>query len=117
MADLPTIAAPAHTRAGGNIVIEAPVSPGATLLVGDDRVGYLTSIGDHGILHQCAEIGRYCSVAAVCHIGAQSHPTDWLSTHHFSTRPIPGIRSPPPAALGSSSRHGSVTTFGSAPMW
>jgi acetyltransferase-like isoleucine patch superfamily enzyme len=77
------IAAPAHTRVGPNIVIEAPVSLGAAMLVGDNRIGYLTSIGDHGILHQYAEIGRYCSIAAVCHIGAQGHPTDWMSTHPF----------------------------------
>ena len=83
MADLLPIAAPGHTSVGPNIVIEAPVSLGATMLVGDNRIGYLTSIGDHGILHQYAELGRYCSIAAACHLGAQNHPSDWLSTHPF----------------------------------
>ena len=33
-----------------------------------------------------SSVGRFCSVASRCSIGAFSHPTNWLSTHLFQYR-------------------------------
>lgn len=74
---------PAHTRLGDGVYAEPPVSLGACHLVGSITLGRCSYISDHTTVHQNTDIGRYCSIAGLCTIGAQSHPTDWLSTHPF----------------------------------
>lgn len=36
-----------------------------------------------GVIDSCAEIGRYCSLAAGVRIGEPDHPTSWMSTSPF----------------------------------
>lgn len=78
-----TIMAPSHVRVGGNVMVEAPVSLGRCHLVESITLGFLSYVADHTTIHQHTTIGRYTSIAGLCHIGAQNHPTDWLSTHPF----------------------------------
>ncbi|HYD32542.1 MAG TPA: DapH/DapD/GlmU-related protein [Azospirillaceae bacterium] len=93
-----TISAPAHTRVGEDVEIEVPVSLGQCHLVSAIRLGFLSYVADGATVHQHAEIGRYVSIAGLCHIGAQSHPTGWLSTHPFQYAdhryPLNAVRRP-----------------------
>lgn len=44
-------------------------------------IGQYSFIGDYTHIAQNVEIGRYCSIANLCTIGAQQHPLDRLSTY------------------------------------
>jgi acetyltransferase-like isoleucine patch superfamily enzyme len=74
---------PSRIRVGPGVTVEMPVSLGACHLVGNSLIGFTSSIADRTIVHEGTEIGRYVSIAALCHIGAQNHPTNWLSTAPF----------------------------------
>jgi len=68
-----------------SIAVEAPacIKPG---LFDFDLVGGFTYLGDHqafqgSFYRNVNVIGRFCSFAGRVNIGAQEHPTDWLSPH------------------------------------
>lgn len=46
-----------------------------------------STVNDHSYiisgLIKNTQIGKYCSISSNVTIGADRHPTDWLSTHHF----------------------------------
>lgn len=46
-------------------------------------VGRYTFINSDTILFRHVRIGRYCSIARNCEIGAANHPTHFMSTHTF----------------------------------
>lgn len=56
-------------------------------VLADVKIDSDSSVDDHSYiisgLVKNTKIGKYCSIAANVTIGADRHPTDWLSTHHF----------------------------------
>ncbi|MFB0823677.1 CatB-related O-acetyltransferase [Chromobacterium violaceum] len=49
----------------------------------DSSIGKFTFINHDSIIYPHVSIGRYCSIARGCEIGAANHPTSFLSTHTF----------------------------------
>lgn len=64
--------------------IHNPVTIGKNAEVHNDcSVGKYTLINNNSILYSKVGIGKYCSVARFCEIGAAEHPSDFLSSHSF----------------------------------
>ncbi|RVP97717.1 CatB-related O-acetyltransferase [Sinorhizobium meliloti] len=64
--------------------LEHPVSIGHRAEVHVDvNVGAFTFINTDTIIYRNTFIGRYCSFARGCEIGAANHPTHMLSSHSF----------------------------------
>lgn len=64
------------------IVIEPPVTLGATIVATGAAIGAYTYMRG-GTIHSLTKIGRFCSVAPGVEIGPGNHPTTFLSTHPF----------------------------------
>lgn len=65
--------------------IHNPVTIGKNAEVHNDcSVGKYTLINNNSILYSKVGIGKYCSVARFCEIGAAEHPSDFLSSTVFS---------------------------------
>ncbi len=62
-------------------IFEPPVRIHCNLILGNVKIGRYTYMGTGQI--ENAEIGRFCSIASNVHIGASTHPLNWLSTHPF----------------------------------
>lgn len=64
--------------------LEQPVTIGKNAEVHNNcTVGKYTLINNNSILYSKVEIGRYCSVARFCEIGAAEHPSSFLSSASF----------------------------------
>lgn len=49
----------------------------------DSSVGKFTFINAGSVLFPHVSVGRYCSIARNCEIGAAAHPSNFMSTHSF----------------------------------
>ena len=64
--------------------LEAPVRVyGTAEIKAFCRVGAYTYMGNRCVISRDSIIGRYCSLARDVEIGADEHPTNFLSTHPF----------------------------------
>lgn len=64
--------------------LEHPVSIGHRVEVHVDvTVGAFSFINTDTVIYRNTKIGRFCSFARGCEIGAANHPTTMLSTHSF----------------------------------
>lgn len=95
-----------RARLVGRVDIEDPVTLYETSVVGPSRIGRYSYIGDFTHVAQGTTIGRYCSIANSCTIGAQGHPLHWLSTHNFQ------YHGAPPAAVATKAWNYLQTTVG-----
>lgn len=66
-----------------DLKVESPISIGNNTIIYKNvsigRYSYITS----GVIYSGTQIGRFCSIAANTLIGAEAHPTNWLSTSPF----------------------------------
>ena len=66
-----------------NFKSKSPISIGNNTIIYTDvsigKYSYITS----GIIYSGTKIGNFCSIAANTLIGAEAHPTNWLSTSPF----------------------------------
>ncbi|MFB6348655.1 CatB-related O-acetyltransferase [Moraxella sp. ZJ142] len=69
-----------HPRA----TVEQPITIGKDAEVHDGCiVDKYTLINNNSILYSNVEMGRYCSIARFCEIGAAEHPSNFLSSSSF----------------------------------
>ena len=67
-----------------NANIACPVSIGRGAEVhGKSSLGKYSLLNCHSVLYADTKVGRYCSIARSCEIGADAHPLDFLSTSSF----------------------------------
>lgn len=77
-------------REGARLSLEPGVKIGkAKIYSADLEIGAYTDIVSGSEFRHVSRIGRYCSIATAVVIGQarQSHPIDWLTTHHFASNP------------------------------
>ncbi|MDN6856517.1 CatB-related O-acetyltransferase [Pseudomonas sp. CAN2814] len=75
-------------RDGAKLILEPGVKLGkAEIFSRELEIGAYTDVVSGCEFLDVAQIGRYCSIAADVVIGQarQSHPIDWLTTHHFAS--------------------------------
>lgn len=66
------------------VVLEHPVHLAPQSEVHNaSSVGRVTFINTRSVLYPHVDMGRFCSVARNCEIGAAAHPVSFLSTHSF----------------------------------
>lgn len=88
MSPLPYDASASSIEKSANIkspeLIEHPVAIGyrAEVHIGSS-IGAFSFINIDTIIYRNTKVGRYCSFARGCEIGAANHPTTMLSTHSF----------------------------------
>ncbi|WP_371231610.1 CatB-related O-acetyltransferase [Pseudomonas sp. QE6] len=77
-------------RDGAQLILEPGVKIGKTKIFSPRlAIGAYSDIVSGSELRHVSQIGRYCSIATAVVIGQarQSHPIDWLTTHHFASNP------------------------------
>lgn len=64
--------------------VEHPVALGHHAELHDDvRIGAFSFVNTDTVIYRNTSVGRYCSFARGCEIGAANHPTNMLSSHSF----------------------------------
>lgn len=68
---------------GRDVAFEPPVWLARCALADRARLGRFSYITDFATMGRDTTLGRFCSVANNAYLGAEAHPTGWLSTHPF----------------------------------
>ncbi len=68
-----------------NSQFEFPLAVDTLSCINRSIVGGFFGLGAFSYMADC-KVGRFCSFASRCSIGAFSHPTNWLSIHEFQYR-------------------------------
>lgn len=76
------IAKSSHININAHIDHPIHLSPSAQLH-SDVSIGKYTFINIGTIIYPHVKVGKFCSIARNCEIGAANHPSNWLSTHTF----------------------------------
>ena len=66
-------------------VVDPPININAMTTVSRCVIGKYFNIGLYSHIAD-TKVGRYCTFASRCSIGAFTHPTNWLSVHEFQYR-------------------------------
>jgi virginiamycin A acetyltransferase len=86
------LATGSHAKLVGEVAFEPPVTAHDCVILGPSHIGRYTEIGDFAHIAPHSRIGRYCSLATGCAIGASEPPLDWLSSHGFQHGGLAGAQ-------------------------
>lgn len=75
----------ATMRTGAEIEAPARINSNLRGILSFGAFSYINGPGNFANVH----VGRYCSIAGQCDIGAAEHPTDWLGTSDFQYCKVP----------------------------